>query len=299
MAEGALRACRRHTLAGPTLTFLTAIVGVTSFFFLPSSVLAGTYGNGPYDAGVYGTGYVAPVSSGGGGGSGGSLFPVAPVLGNGTTVFATGAATATFSGPATTSAQSTTTPAGAPGIAASPTPAASENFTFSRNLAFGIRGEDVRQLQLYLNTKGFLVASSGRGSPGNETDYFGPATQVALASFQRANGITTDTGYFGPLTRTLIAGYASTAKSALPPAAPEGFSFTRGLALNMQGEDVRALQQYLNAAGFLLAISGAGSPDHETLLFGLRTYRALVRFQAAHGLPATGYFGPLTRALIQ
>jgi len=32
--------------------------------------------------------------------------------------------------------------------------------------------------------------------------------------------------------------------------------------------------------------------------FGLKTYRALVTFQKANGLPATGFFGPLTRAAI-
>ena len=30
----------------------------------------------------------------------------------------------------------------------------------------------------------------------------------------------------------------------------------------------------------------------------LYTYAALIKFQEAHGLPATGYFGPLTRAAI-
>jgi peptidoglycan hydrolase-like protein with peptidoglycan-binding domain len=44
--------------------------------------------------------------------------------------------------------------------------------------------------------------------------------------------------------------------------------------------------------------AGPGSLGEETTLFGLHTYRALAKFQAAHGLPATGYLGPLTRAHI-
>jgi peptidoglycan hydrolase-like protein with peptidoglycan-binding domain len=86
----------------------------------------------------------------------------------------------------------------------SPPPTMTPVFHFSRGLQLAMRGEDVRQLQIYLNTHGFTVAPSGAGSPGHETDFFGPATNAALAKFQRANGIMTDTGYFGPRTRALI-----------------------------------------------------------------------------------------------
>jgi hypothetical protein len=73
-------------------------------------------------------------------------------------------------------------------------------------------------------------------------------------------------------------------------------TFSENLQLWSKGTDVLALQQFLNNNGFVLAQSGVGSPEHETDVFGSRTYRALVRFQAAHGLQATGFFGPLTRA---
>lgn len=65
-----------------------------------------------------------------------------------------------------------------------------------------------------------------------------------------------------------------------------------------QGPDILALQQWLNAHGFPLVSSGWGSPGNETDTFGLYTYAALIKFQEAHGLPATGFFGPLTRAAI-
>jgi peptidoglycan hydrolase-like protein with peptidoglycan-binding domain len=64
------------------------------------------------------------------------------------------------------------------------------------------------------------------------------------------------------------------------------------------GADILALQQFLNTHGFQVASSGPGSPGHESTFFGAKTYQALIKFQKANNLPATGYFGPLTRALI-
>jgi hypothetical protein len=76
-------------------------------------------------------------------------------------------------------------------------------------------------------------------------------------------------------------------------------SFARDLRLGSTGEDVRALQIYLNAQGFAVATAGAGAPGQETTYFGPATRAALARFQAAHGIePAVGYFGPLTRAAL-
>jgi hypothetical protein len=76
--------------------------------------------------------------------------------------------------------------------------------SFSRDLTSGKTGSDVKSLQQYLNAKGFIVAISGAGSPGNETTYFGPATKAALIKFQKAMGISPTSGYFGPITRGMI-----------------------------------------------------------------------------------------------
>ncbi len=54
---------------------------------------------------------------------------------------------------------------------------------------------------------------------------------------------------------------------------------------------VTALQVYLNATGYMQYPA--------TGYFGSLTYRAVVAFQNANGLPATGFVGPLTRAQIQ
>jgi len=73
--------------------------------------------------------------------------------------------------------------------------------TFTRTLSLGSKGEDVQRLQQYLNAKGFKVATTGTGSPGKESTYFGPATKAALVRYQVANNITPTSGVFGPITR--------------------------------------------------------------------------------------------------
>jgi hypothetical protein len=81
------------------------------------------------------------------------------------------------------------------------------------------------------------------------------------------------------------------ATSSTPP-------FAANLQLWDRGSEVLSLQQFLNQHGFPVSRTGAGSSGQETDFFGLKTYAALVKFQAAEGLPATGFFGPLTRAAI-
>lgn len=76
--------------------------------------------------------------------------------------------------------------------------------SFSRDLQVGATGNDIKALQVYLNSHGYAVASSGPGSPGNETTKFGSATKAALAKFQSAVGISPASGYFGPKTRAYV-----------------------------------------------------------------------------------------------
>jgi len=75
------------------------------------------------------------------------------------------------------------------------------DYTFNTNLRIGARGTDVLFLQRALNDGGYTVATTGAGSPGNETSFFGPATTRAVQAFQRANNIAPVLGNFFPLTR--------------------------------------------------------------------------------------------------
>lgn len=243
----------------------------------------------------------APVTSGGGGGGGGGGGPVAGSIGSGALVNvnaippAVGAATSSLGAVATASATT------------SPTAAAPQSFVFARNLQLGAQGNDVRELQIYLNTHGFPVALSGVGSAGQESEYFGPATQAALAKLQVSIGITTDTGYFGPRTRASIATSvpAATSQTVQTQAATStGFQFTRNLAFGTVDAEVKELQEFLNTQGFTIATSGPGSPGNEIDLFGNKTLVSLIKFQEAHaeeilspfGLTkGTGVFGTTTR----
>src|SRR3989338_1000374 len=97
---------------------------------------------------------------------------------------------------------------------------------------------------------------------------------------------------------------ASAATPATPSAsavanANANASFKRDLETGSTGDDVRALQAYLNSHGFPVAESGAGSLGNETDRFGGLTRAALAKWQASVGItPAAGYFGPKTRGYI-
>jgi peptidoglycan hydrolase-like protein with peptidoglycan-binding domain len=77
------------------------------------------------------------------------------------------------------------------------------------------------------------------------------------------------------------------------------YIFTRNLSLFAAGPDVMALQRFLIAQN-----SGPAARRLQahgvTQTFGILTYQALVEFQIYAGIsPASGYFGPITRARVQ
>ncbi len=80
----------------------------------------------------------------------------------------------------------------------------STKFNFTSNLKQNSVGNDVRNLQIFLNNHGFVVSNTDGGSPGFETNYFGPKTKAALIKFQQANHINPAIGYFGSITRAFI-----------------------------------------------------------------------------------------------
>ncbi|MBI2097691.1 MAG: peptidoglycan-binding protein, partial [Candidatus Vogelbacteria bacterium] len=94
---------------------------------------------------------------------------------------------------------------------AQPSPVAlAVSTVFNRTLQIGVSGEDIRRLQELLNSDPeTLVAVSGVGSPGNETDFFGNLTRRAVGKFQLKYSVIVseeDNGYgiVGPRTRTKL-----------------------------------------------------------------------------------------------
>ncbi len=132
---------------------------------------------------------------GGGGGGGGSSGSYAPVVPSQNTT------------PAAIAQALTTTP-----TAPSATIVVSVSPVFVKTFNVGATSNDVKRLQQILNANpDTKVASSGAGSSGKETTYFGPATTKAVQKFQCkysiiCSGMPTTTGYgnLGPKTRTKI-----------------------------------------------------------------------------------------------
>jgi hypothetical protein len=78
------------------------------------------------------------------------------------------------------------------------------SFQFLINLSYGMTSPDIKQLQIMLNKDpATLVAQSGAGSIGNETEYFGTRTLSAVKRFQKINNLPT-TGFVGPMTRKVL-----------------------------------------------------------------------------------------------
>ncbi len=82
-------------------------------------------------------------------------------------------------------------------------------FIFTKVLQIGSRNKEVLELQKYLNSHGLIIAKTGSGLPGQETNYFGKATKQALGLFQLKNKIILNKssksfGSFGPVTRRFV-----------------------------------------------------------------------------------------------
>ena len=56
-------------------------------------------------------------------------------------------------------------------------------------LGYGACGSRVKNIQMFLNRNDFILATTGPGSTGQETTFFGPLTQKATQKFQSTYGI--------------------------------------------------------------------------------------------------------------
>ncbi len=86
-------------------------------------------------------------------------------------------------------------------------------FTFSKNLKLGMISDDVKYLQIILNSSSDTkLANSGPGSSGNETTKFGSLTKATVIKFQekyaseilQSFGLTKGTGLVGVTTRAKL-----------------------------------------------------------------------------------------------
>ncbi|TSC62089.1 MAG: peptidase M23 [Parcubacteria group bacterium Athens0416_74] len=166
------------------------------------------------------------------------------------------------------------------------------------DLMLGSSGAAVVELQTFLVAKS-TGAQAERLAGAGATGYFGPMTQSALVEYQTAVGISPADGYYGAATRAAVAADTGTQPPIANPPVIGSTTFTRNLFLGVNGEDVRVLQKLLNARGYTVAVSGAGSAGYETSYFGPATKAAVIRFQVAHSIePAVGYFGPISQAAL-
>ncbi|HEY4521867.1 MAG TPA: peptidoglycan-binding domain-containing protein [Candidatus Paceibacterota bacterium] len=248
-------------------------VSVTPTFTVSSSACTGGSGGT--------TGSSGGSSSGGSSSGGGSSAPTVPAV---------------------------TTPAPA---VAKPSPIAlAVSPVFNSNLALGARNDDVKRVQQLLNSDpDTKIAESGAGSPGNETNYFGPATRNAIGKFQIKYGLvknSSEAGYgnLGPKTRGKLnevfgKGVPATTPVAPTVAQPSSVAvsvspvFNSDLNKGMRNNDVSRLQE-------LLATDSSIYPDGTVSgLFGPLTEQAVKKFQAKYSLPQVGRVGPATRAKLE
>lgn len=104
--------------------------------------------------------------------------------------------------------------------------------TFTRNLTVGSTGSDVKCLQQILNGTGYTVSTTGAGSVGNETTYFGSKTLVAVKLFQAAKGMT-PANQAGPMTRAALNAILAGSTPSVPGTpVPTGAGLTVTLASN-------------------------------------------------------------------
>ena len=152
-------------------------------------------------------------------------------------------------------------------------------------------------LQTFLVQRGYF-----RAAP---TGYYGALTKIAVQKYQCDKAIvcqgtesTTGFGMVGAKTRAAFAReeqgtlvIPQTSPSVQTPQTSASKLIAGNLSLDSRNSDVLKLQQFLISQKLL-------SPEFMTGYFGQKTRAALIVFQAIHQIPPTGYFGPLTRGVV-
>jgi len=207
-------------------------------------------------------------------------------------------------------------------------------FTFEKRLELSHVNSDVQYLQIILNSDpDTRLASTGPGSPGKETNKFGPLTKAAVIKFQEKYSdeilapwkFTRGTGIVGPTTRKMLNAQLPSAQAAAPielitptrdfegiekwyAGIPNDFIFGKRLESGQVNSDVKYLQIILNTyLDTSVALVGPGSLRKETNKFGPLTKTAVIKFQEKFSdevlnpwklKKGTGIVGPSTRNVL-
>lgn len=165
----------------------------------------------------------------------------------------------------------TPTPTPAPTPSPAPTPTPTPQVPHYRTLRLWMEGTDVQAVQRGLQEIGYSL--------GRTDGVYGPRTQDAIERFQQACALEVD-GLVGEATRAALAeaGVQIPMFDPIEMTFPAGFS--RKLSLGMEGADVLALQESLEALGYLKA-----EPDQ---VYGKQTRAAVRKFQREHEMKANG-----------
>ena len=156
-------------------------------------------------------------------------------------------------------------------------------------LRVGSRGEDVRIMQTYLNALSSVYPSIPRITADG---IFGTQTENAVRAFQRQFGLNPD-GIIGVITWNAIVAQYNRLPVSPPPTGP-AYPGTP-LRVGSRGENVRIMQEYLNALSAVFPSIPRITADG---VFGPLTENAVRAFQRQFGLTADGIIGPITWSTI-
>jgi len=142
------------------------------------------------------------------------------------------------------------------------------NAAITMQLKQGVTNDQVKELQQFLNgcSAETKVASTGAGSPGYETRYFGSLTKAAVYRFQQKMGIVTTSssiGLVGPATRAKIAAGCGAMPNTFAPAgctSASGYSPITGgacYAIGSPNANTFAPAGCIAASGFSPVTGGA------------------------------------------
>jgi len=157
---------------------------------------------------------------------------------------------------------------------------------YARAYATNVAGTSFGSIVSFLTSACISVVTTPSVSSSVPVHFYGGGRQINYQS--------------QPVTVLSINNQSTTTSNKLPATSnqPQVNQFKRYLSLGFIGNDVKALQVYLNTHGFKLSSVDNGSPGHETTFFGTLTKSALTKFQKAHRISAVGIFGPITMKYI-